>query len=410
MAIAELPRRALVYVLAVDLLCVGWLLATARLATPTTRDATVAALLLGCIVLTVEVSRVAIPSGSRLGTVSLDGAWTLSAVVLLSPTAAALVVAAATVYLRIRLAGRDHWYRVIFTVLAMASTYSLASTAYQLTGLPSIASHPSAANLAAVVVCLLGGELVDFVVVGLAIRASDPSIPFLSAIGLRRVGVYATAANLGLAVLVTIAGTVSPLFIVAAIPVVIAVQPLMRYEGLEMAARTDAKTGLMRHETWQQECAVRLSPARDAEDAVIMVDIDHFKRFNDGYGHLAGDKALRTVAGCIAQSIRPQDLVCRFGGEEFAVFLAATSVAEATAVGERIRRAVMLRPAVDAPSSPDNPAPTITVSVGVAAAPGGTALEDLVERADKALYDAKNSGRNQVRQAPGVGGIIPPYR
>jgi diguanylate cyclase (GGDEF)-like protein len=62
---------------------------------------------------------------------------------------------------------------------------------------------------------------------------------------------------------------------------------------------------------------------------------------------------------------------------------------------------------VDASSGPDNPAPTITVSVGVAASPGGTALEDLVERADKALYDAKNSGRNQVRQAPGGGGSCP---
>lgn len=128
--------------------------------------------------------------------------------------------------------------------------------------------------------------------------------------------------------------------------------------------------------------------------SAIMVDIDHFKRFNDRYGHLEGDVVLRTVAHVIEANVRGTDTVVRYGGEEFTVILPETDRKEATLVAERLRRAVEEYPFrhylfVDAQR--------ITVSVGVATAPqDATTPEGLLEAADQALYAAKEAGRNRV--------------
>ncbi len=122
-----------------------------------------------------------------------------------------------------------------------------------------------------------------------------------------------------------------------------------------------------------------------------MVDIDHFKTFNDTNGHAAGDLALQQVARLLRENVRPNDRVYRYGGEEFCVLLPETDATEAAQVAERVRRAVE---GATIPGGEHQPGGRVTISVGVA----DTALghDDLVERADAALYGAKESGRNRV--------------
>jgi diguanylate cyclase (GGDEF)-like protein len=131
-----------------------------------------------------------------------------------------------------------------------------------------------------------------------------------------------------------------------------------------------------------------------------MCDLDHFKRYNDALGHLAGDYALRTVADIIAREYRTSDAVYRYGGEELAVIMTEQTLQSAGTALERIRRAVQSA-GIEHPDSPT--APVVTISVGVANRRDGDASDgrDVLNRADAALYRAKVNGRNQVALAKG---------
>jgi diguanylate cyclase (GGDEF)-like protein len=126
--------------------------------------------------------------------------------------------------------------------------------------------------------------------------------------------------------------------------------------------------------------------------SIIMVDVDHFKKFNDSYGHVAGDCALRVVARAMENSIRPSDRIARYGGEEFLVVLSDTNSATAFIVAERIRKGV--EEAVIEQNSIRYPG--LTVSLGIAQLREDDNLTELVNVADKALYSAKNDGRNRI--------------
>ena len=131
----------------------------------------------------------------------------------------------------------------------------------------------------------------------------------------------------------------------------------------------------------------------DDQVAYVMVDVDHFKNFNDVNGHAAGDEALRQVANALSDSVRPGDVVYRYGGEEFCILLLATTTDDAVTVAERARATVE---ALDIPGGENQPSGRVTISVGVADT-SDRSLDDLIERADGALYEAKHGGRNQVR-------------
>jgi len=135
--------------------------------------------------------------------------------------------------------------------------------------------------------------------------------------------------------------------------------------------------------------------AADEQVAYVMVDIDHFKNFNDVNGHAAGDEGLRRVADALAASVRPGDLVYRYGGEEFCMLLPGSTAGEAAAVAERARSSVE---SMDIPGGENQPGGRVTISVGVADT-STAPVDGLIERADGALYEAKHSGRNQVRIA-----------
>jgi len=133
--------------------------------------------------------------------------------------------------------------------------------------------------------------------------------------------------------------------------------------------------------------------------ALAMIDVDHFKRYNDTYGHQAGDDCLKRVATAIRACLqRPQDLVARYGGEEFACVLPQTDLAGATQLCEKMAAAVR---ALGIAHSASSTADVVTVSIGVAAAasPGANSADDLVRVADGALYAAKQAGRGRVQTA-----------
>ena len=131
----------------------------------------------------------------------------------------------------------------------------------------------------------------------------------------------------------------------------------------------------------------------------MMVDIDFFKSVNDTHGHAAGDEVLRTVAGIIKQALRESDIPARYGGEEFAVLLPFTHLEEAKIVGERLRKTVETTPITINQDTVDEKQINVTISMGLAEFDNSESGETLFERADKALYEAKKNGRNQVRMA-----------
>ena len=132
---------------------------------------------------------------------------------------------------------------------------------------------------------------------------------------------------------------------------------------------------------------------------LMMIDIDNFKKFNDDFGHQVGDQVLRLVAKTLKDGIRGKDFVCRYGGEEFAVLLPDTPLSAGVAVGNNLRKTVATKDVVN--KSTGSILAQITLSAGVAESSKNESMDDLIERADAALYAAKNNGRNQVASSYG---------
>ena len=163
-------------------------------------------------------------------------------------------------------------------------------------------------------------------------------------------------------------------------------------ELLMTEARTDVLTGLANRRAFEDELARRFEEWKRSERSlsVLLIDIDHFKRFNDQYGHDIGDGVLRGVAEVLTDTVRGIDLVARYGGEEFACVLPDTSLQNAVQAAERARMAVE-KSAFVAQGRELH----VTVSVGVAQALAGEKMEKLPRRADQAMYAAKEAGRNR---------------
>lgn len=168
------------------------------------------------------------------------------------------------------------------------------------------------------------------------------------------------------------------------------------YRQIENLAITDGLTKLYNHRFFYKRIEEEASRAtRYGNDlSLIMLDIDYFKRFNDTYGHKSGDVALSTVAAIIQSCVRSIDLVARYGGEEFAVLLPQTGQEGAAKIADRIRRTIKANPfEIDTKRG----MVSVTVSVGVATLPhDAISFSDLIEAADKALYKAKNAGKDRV--------------
>lgn len=161
-------------------------------------------------------------------------------------------------------------------------------------------------------------------------------------------------------------------------------------------SQVDALTGIGNRRYLDTVLATEITRAgnRSHPLSFCLLDIDHFKTFNDTYGHTAGDAALRGVAGLLKDNIREDDFAARFGGEEFAIILPATTAEEAAIVVERVRKAFASKQIKK--RSTGEVMGTVTASFGIAQFEAGNTMEALIERADNALYAAKNAGRNRV--------------
>jgi diguanylate cyclase (GGDEF)-like protein len=168
---------------------------------------------------------------------------------------------------------------------------------------------------------------------------------------------------------------------------------------LEVLSITDALTGVANRRRFAEVLASEWDRAQTSGRAIgiVMMDIDHFKGYNDRYGHPAGDECLRQVAAVLGGAVRGTDLLCRYGGEEFAVILRDVDDDGAACIAERFRATV----AAARQEHADNPAGIVTISCGAATGIPSASLtaEELIARADAALYRSKDHGRNQVTMA-----------
>jgi len=167
------------------------------------------------------------------------------------------------------------------------------------------------------------------------------------------------------------------------------------HRRMEILAMHDGLTGLFNRRAIEEHAQAEFDLAKRKERAlsVLLLDIDHFKNINDRYGHKSGDEALRQFAKLLPENLRPYDRAGRWGGEEFIIILPETQVEEAITVAERLRARV--EEAVIAPENGEAFSMQISVGVAGVSAPYPT-LSSLIDAADKALYQAKQSGRNRV--------------
>ena len=320
--------------------------------------------------------------------VSTSGAWELPAAVLLPPALAFIAPAAVTAIACRRIRGPGAVTAGLADGIVSAGFHALA---------PPLHAPGTRAGewlLAVVAAGVMRWALICTVVPAVTSGARLPRL--LADRELLRGGL----AELCAGVLVTCSAVISPLCVILAVPLATPLQRSLQHARLVRDARTDLKTGLLNAVAWQEEAAAEITRAIRARLplAMAMLDIDHFKAVNDTHGHLAGDQALRAVAGVVKAQLRAYDIAGRFGGEELAVLLPHTQAGQARRIAERLRTAI-------AAASFDAGGPgghrirvRVTVSVGVASlADTGPGLQALLAAADAALYDAKAAGRNRVR-------------
>jgi diguanylate cyclase (GGDEF)-like protein len=333
--------------------------------------------------------------------VDLCSVWTFAAAIVLPPALAALVAVIVSAHQWWRsYRPRTPLYRQVFTT----STIVLAALAASAV----MAAVADSSRLAAIVLAVLAYTTVNSCLVAGAIAVSTAKPDLAAAFGDWESNVLEIA-SLSLGALTALALLINPWLVLFVLPPVLVLHRAVLVRQLAEAARTDLKTGLLNAAAWHSQAERALDRSRhdNAPRGVLVLDLDHFKKVNDTYGHLAGDKVLAAVADALRGEVRDRDLVGRFGGEEFVVLLAELpggAAAELEAVAERMRRRVeRLRVEIPTPDGPLTVA-GLTVSIGAAVHPGGAQdLRTLLQIADTAVYTAKRDGRNRVRMGRSVG-------
>ncbi|MEE8444014.1 MAG: GGDEF domain-containing protein, partial [Alphaproteobacteria bacterium] len=169
-----------------------------------------------------------------------------------------------------------------------------------------------------------------------------------------------------------------------------------KLKNVSRAARTDALTDLANRKYFAKRLREAAKEATETKNplALLMLDVDNFKEVNDNWGHLVGDHVLRLISKTLVESIKGRDLAARYGGDEFAVVLPNTRLKDASTLAEQIRKTISTKKL--SLKNTGESIRGITASIGVAAYRHGETLDELIHRADQALYSAKNDGRNRV--------------
>ncbi len=397
-ALWELPAATCVLIVVVTGAFTAWAVAATWRTSWTGRDLGLFAVLLAADVVSVEATR-RVPEPAGMNANDMLGAWWVAIAVLLPPQFSLLAPIAlmALTQWRVR---RIATYKRVYSAAAIGLAHAAASVAFH--ALPGrwndwtlLSEHPVPVVLALVAAAALAKTL-NTALIGVAVKTADPEARWRSVFVVDHGALELTELSTG--VLIAVLAGLTPLLVPLALPAVLLLQRGMLYAQVNAAARTDGKTGLLNAVSWEREAAAALADARRQHQpvAVLLIDIDHFKRVNDTYGHLVGDDVLREVAIVLQAQVRDtNDLICRFGGEEFAVFLPGMNADEAPRAAERLRRGIaelVTQTACDQVQ--------VTVSVGVAVTdPTNTpqaTVPELLAAADLGLYRAKAQGRDQV--------------
>jgi diguanylate cyclase (GGDEF)-like protein len=398
-----MPMSLIVYVLTVlaaDLALIGWELAATQWQAG---ELVIAVALLVAAVICIEaIRRLGQPSGvSR----DLLSAWWLPIALLLPPIYALLAPFLVGLALYARGKRATPVYRRMFSSAALGLAGAATSVTFHqlwpdaahvsLRGAPDWLTHPEIVLTAVGCAVLFG--VVNTAIIAVAAYLAEPEASFTDVLWDKETFLLdLTETCVGILVAITCA--LSPLLLLVALPPVILLQRSLMHQQLQAAARTDPKTGLLNAAAWQREADAEVNRAQRAPAgtslslAMLLIDVDHFKRVNDNHGHLAGDEVLRSLAAELRQQVRDSDIVGRFGGEEFTVLLPRADATEALRIAERLRRSAsgLSIFAADARIG-------VTISIGVAVlGEHGRDLFELLAAADLALYRAKDKGRNQV--------------
>jgi diguanylate cyclase (GGDEF)-like protein len=338
--------------------------------------------------------------------------WFFAAVLLLPPPliASCIVISYAYLWIRVYSHQRPPLCRKVFS----AATVVLACAAAR-TVLALVVNHKTAepitvllgpVGLAAVVGAGVLYWLINYALVVAVIIMTNPDQPAKKSLG-NAAEQLVIGASVGLGVAVALIATVRPWLLPVLIMTVLAMHLGLLVPQYRTAARTDSKTGLADSGFWAEIARAKLTRAQatGATIGILLVDLDHFKQINDLYGHLAGDEVLRAVARAMKQTVRKDDLLGRWGGEEFVVLIPGSTVASVRDTAERLRLAitevaVTTRATAGVIVTIDH----LTASVGAAVSPTtATELDQLLLAVDTALYQAKKDGRDRVRLADAIG-------
>ncbi|WP_246149547.1 GGDEF domain-containing protein, partial [Nonomuraea turkmeniaca] len=349
------------------------------------------AALMMCGAVCIEATRrLGMPAGvSR----DLLSAWWLPVALLLPPVYALFAPIVLQVLLQVRVRAAV-LHRRVFSAAAIGLAGCTASVLFHwFVHDPMVLSRGSGSPIMYAVTAALLFSLLNIALIAIAAHTADPDITWREVLWDRE-SVLLDIVELCLGVTVSIACGLNLALLLLALPPVVLLQRSLLHAQLQAAARTDAKTGLLNAAAWQREADTEIVRARRTGDtlALLIIDIDHFKRVNDAHGHLVGDQVLAGVAATLRSQLRDYDVVGRFGGEEFVVLLPGADVHEARQVAERLRTRIghMAIPG-------DDTLIKVTISVGVALMSiHGDELIDLLAAADLALYRAKELGRDRV--------------
>ncbi|WP_214403636.1 GGDEF domain-containing protein [Pseudonocardia lacus] len=399
----RLPRPALALVLGVELVAAAVVVGGAGPVTwaAAAQAALICLLSLAHTELSTGIERIRGRSGGP-SSPDLGSVWTFAAAALLPPALIAAVIAIVSLHRWQRVqrpAGvlpHRHAYTTATTVLAAVAAHAVVGGA-----VPTAADDPAG-------VAAIGAAVLIYLAVTTALVTAATALsharPVLRELTTHRDDSTVELAALCMGALAAVALASTPGLVVLVLPPILVLHRAVLVRQLEQAATTDAKTGLLTATAWRAraERVVRRVRRQHGAAAVLILDLDHFKTVNDEHGHLAGDGVLAAVAAELRAGVREEDVVGRFGGEEFLVLLPELPAGEGGRVelgrvAERLRgRIAELRVPV-----PDGTAITgLTVSVGGATLPAdGTDLDQVLRAADASLYAAKHDGRNLVRIA-----------
>lgn len=346
--------------------------------------------------------------------IDLKSVWSFAAVLLLPPPLAVGLVMLTYAHVRWRVV-HTPIFRWVYSAATVVLATHAASAVLQV-GLPP-GDYPGVpAGWQGIFVVLLAGVVRWFVNHGLVvvvILVSSPQTPGRTALGSLG-GAVIELAGVTLGSITAFVVAHDPWYVLLIMPPLLLLHRSLLLHHYELAARTDEKTGLASALHWSEMARRELSRAeRDNTTlGILMVDLDHFKRVNDTYGHLAGDAVLKAVAEAMRKESREYDLAGRFGGEEFVLLVPGITTESLLTKAERLRERIGDLKVHTRGNGGRVEITGLTASIGAVCYPdGGGHLDTLLLAVDAALYKAKESGRNRTCLASqDAGGSVPEAR